>query len=160
VRKLDFKGEKKMQTVILKGKDFSTIHNALCDLRLVSDRVSDDVAREINPIIQKIEEGLRDAYDQDNSQFNNKHDHYRDVQFKNGFESVWSIYELSDLYLPHGYGEDLVVEYNGYTEPVEGNTWVDLWRAADKLIFETDHHHIFIEAFVKKGSKLQLITGS
>lgn len=149
-----------MQTVTLKGKDFSIIHNALCDLRSLRMRLDHDVVEKLDSIIEEFEKGLRNAYDQDIMQFNDRHDYYRDVQFANGFESVWSIYELSDLTLPHGYGEDLTLEYNGYTEPVQGNTWVDLWRAADKLIFETDHHHIFIEGFVKKGDKLQLITGS
>lgn len=145
-----------MQTVTLKGKDFTVVHNALCDLRLLANK-----DEKIQSLVEKFEEGLRDCYDQDSNEFDKKFNHYRDVQFKNGFESVWSIYELSDLYLPHGYGEDLTVVYDGVEVEVEGNNWVALWKAADKAIWKSgDSHHIFIEQFRKEGKKLHLVTGS
>lgn len=145
-----------MQTVTLRGSNFSTIHNALCDLRQLAAK-----DEKLESLVEKFEEGLRDCYDQDTDIFNKKFNHYRSVQEKFKFNSIWSIYELSDLYLPHGYGEDLEVEYNGYKVPVEGRTWVDLWNSADKAIENSgDSHHIFIECFIKKDKVLKLVTGS
>lgn len=151
-----------MQTVTLRGKDFSTIHNALCDLRSVSTRCSDAMAREIDPIIFKLEQGLEDVYQQENAEVDRRLDHYESVARENGFVSVWSIYDIDDLSLPHCYGEDINVQYNNCMAKVEGHTWIDLWRAADKVIRESgDDHHIFIECFLRdQTTVLKLSTGS
>jgi hypothetical protein len=88
------------------------------------------------------------------------------------FNSRWSIFEdfttLEDFhdlafagpitlnYDPHGWGEPQSINIMG---PV---TWLDLWRAADKLIEASgDSHHIFIEDFKDNGEGvLTLWTGS
>lgn len=145
-----------MQTVTLRGSNFTTVHNALCDLRQMAAK--DD---KLQSLVKKFEEGLRDCYDQDTEMFNKKFDHFRDIQFANGFETVWSIYELSDLTLPAGYGEDPVVEYQGFRVKVKGKTWIDIWRACDTAIYESgDNHHIFIERIYKDGDVLKVVTGS
>jgi hypothetical protein len=73
-----------METVILRAEDFRTIHNALCELRSISDHCSDRTAAQINPIIQRFEAGLRDAYEQDNAQSDSKMDYYSEFQKLNG----------------------------------------------------------------------------
>ena len=153
-----------MQTVTLKGSDFSTIHNALCDLRSFSFKLENASFNNepLEKIIERFEKGLRDCYDQDNDFFNRRHDYYCDVQAENGFISIWSLYDISDLTLPHCYGENMSVHYNGCVAKVEGHTWIDLWRAADKVIVESgDSDHIFIETFLRdQDTVLILSTGS
>ena len=153
-----------MQTVTLKGNDFSTIHNALCELRSFNDKLENASFNNepLQKIIERFENGLRNCYDQEDEIFNRRHNHYRDVQAENGFESIWSIYNISDLTLPHCYGEDMSVHYNGCVAKVEGPTWIDLWRAADKVIAESgDSDHMFIEMFLRdQDTVLILSTGS
>jgi len=151
-----------MQTVTLRGKDFSAIHNALCELRGVKSRCDDAVASEINRIILKLEKGLEDAYQQESDESARRMDHYDEVAYENGFTSIWSIYDVDDLSLPHCYGEDISVSYRDHTAKVKGGTWVDLWEAADEVIRKSgDDDHIFIECFLKdQDTVLKLSTGS
>ncbi len=45
--------------------------------------------------------------------------------------------------------------------PVEGDRWIDLWRAADAAIVQSgDEHHVFVELFRPQGNRLVLSTGS
>lgn len=153
-----------MQTVTLKGSDFTAIHNALCELRSFSYKLENASFNNepLEKIIERFENGLKDAYRQDNDEFDKRHDHYKAVAKENGFTSEWSLFDVSDLTLPHCYGEDLVVRYNGCEAKVEGGTWVDLWRAADKVIVMSgDDDHIFIELFLREqDTVLTLVTGS
>jgi hypothetical protein len=45
---------------------------------------------------------------------------------------------------------------------IAGNTWLDLWQAADTAIRKSgDSHHTFIEGFhMNKQGQLELSTGS
>ncbi|WP_018234332.1 hypothetical protein [Thioalkalivibrio thiocyanodenitrificans] len=46
-------------------------------------------------------------------------------------------------------------------EAVADPTWRDLFQVADRLISKSgDDHHVFIEAFLRRGDKLKLCTGS
>jgi hypothetical protein len=84
------------------------------------------------------------------------------IQDEYGFEAIWSISNVSDMYADFGYVE--AVEYLGHTEVVGQNVnWVELWEIADRLIEKSgDSHHIFIENFSKEkdGIVHHLITGS
>ena len=73
----------------------------------------------------------------------------------NGFKnSIWSIYEIESFndtsLVPSG--SKLTSYYSGKDifVTVEGSTWLDLWKATDKLIGLTkDLHgnHVFIEQY-------------
>ena len=43
---------------------------------------------------------------------------------------------------------------------LKSNRWGDVWALCDKLIGESDDHHIFIEGFEKVGNEIHLVTGS
>ena len=152
-----------METVTLRGKDFTRVHNALCELRSITDRCGDRLAAELNPVIQQMEEGLKDAYDQDNAEFDSKMDYYGQFQEDNGLAAIWSIYELPihGFLQDHPYPSDVFVVYQGYHVAVYGQTWADVYRAADHCIrLSDDQHHIFIEGFELVGNELKLTTGS
>lgn len=156
----------------LTAEEFKTVHNALCELRTIYGML-DGVVREpitdkMSAAIQSIEKGLRGAYDQDNEAFDRKWNHYRTVQEAQGFDTIWSLYEVEDLNGEHGFPADSFVVYSehwgGETQhcAVYGRTWIDLWRAADQCIRNSgDTHHRFIEIFtLKNGNELHLTTGS
>jgi hypothetical protein len=161
-----------METVILRAEDFRTIHNALCELRSISDHCSDRTAAQINPIIQRFEAGLRDAYEQDRTQFDSKMDYYSEFQKDNGLRSIWSIYELPihGFLGDHPFKNAVQVAYREHWgdepvfESIDGPTWADLYRAADRCIQRSgDQHHIFIESFepvAGQPHQLRLSTGS
>jgi hypothetical protein len=155
-----------METVTLRGADFSKLHNSLCVLRNICDRSSDSLARELNPVIHAMEQALEDAYDQDETAFDRKMEYYTEFKRENGLRAIWSIYELEEhgfLY-NHPWEGASVLVYGRNTVKIQGPTWADLYRAADIAIEESgDDHHCFIEGFGKyatDNSMLELRTGS
>ena len=163
-----------METVTLRGEDFKTIHNTLCDLRGLVQRMERSMIKvdEFDRIIEGFQMGLKDAYEQDSSSFDSKMDYYRQFQQENGLAAIWSIYELDEhgFLQDHPYKGALQVGYKdhwgdaGVFEEIQGTTWADLYRAADRYIQRSgDGHHCFIEAFtVNRDCPQQLIlhTGS
>jgi len=160
--------------VKLTAKEFTAIHNALCEMRGVHDTLSgvvrEPITDKLAAAIRDMEQGLAGAYQQDNQDFDAKSNHYSDVSQELGASAVWSVYEVDDLKAQHPYtgatevvykdhwgGEDVVV-------PVTGNTWEALYVAADSAIRNSkDNHHIFIEAFTQSSINpaiLFLSTGS
>ena len=43
---------------------------------------------------------------------------------------------------------------------LKGNRWGDVWALCNRLIKETDDHHIYIEGFEKVGNEIHISTGS
>jgi hypothetical protein len=165
-----------METVILKAEDFKTIHNALCELRsvyqLLHDVVREPISDKLNAAIRSMEAGLADAYEQDNAQFESKMDYYSEFQKLNGLKTIWSIYELPihGFLGDHPFKNAVQVAYREHWgdepvfESIDGPTWADLYRAADRCIQRSgDQHHIFIESFepvAGQPHQLRLSTGS
>jgi len=156
-----------METVTLRGEDFRTVHNTLCELRTVQQRltgvISNDLADQLHRVIKGFELGLADAYSQDSAEFDSKMDYYGRFQRENGLRSIWSIYELPihGFLRDHPYPSDSFVVYHGHHVPVMGCTWGDVYRAADRCIrLSDDQHHIFVEGFELVGNELRLTTGS
>jgi len=158
-----------MEAVTLSGNDFKTIHNTLCELRSVVQRMERSLIKveEFERIVEGFEQGLRDAYAQDNDAFDRKHDYYGRFREDNGLTTIWSVYELEEhgFLLDHPWkGAKVMVYHDRMTAPIEGPTWGDLYRAANEVIRRSgDSHHIFIEGFSPYGtdnSMLNLTTGS
>jgi hypothetical protein len=158
-----------METVTLRGEDFKIIHNTLCDLRNLVERMERSMIKvdEFDRIIEGFQMGLKDAYAQDNSTFDRKMDYYNQFKTENGFKALWSIYELEEhgFLFDHPWQGARQIFYHETSAPILGPTWADLYRAADLAIERSgDSHHIFIEGFYTyaKGdnSVLGLTTGS
>jgi hypothetical protein len=158
-----------METVTLQGKDFSTVHNAVCDLRSLVERMTHSMIKidDVQRIIEQFEIGLKDAYAQDNAAFTDKMDHYSEVQQQEGLRSIWSIYSVDELGDQHPYRDAEQVVYRDHwgnktvCEAIPGGTWIDLYIAADRCIRASgDDHHVFIENFRVEGRDLVLSTGS
>lgn len=157
-----------METVTLRGEDFKTIHNTLCKLRGLVQRMETSMIKvhDVQRIVEGFEQGLKGAYEQDESSFDHKMDYFRDFQDRNDFEAIWSMYELDAgcFELPHAYPADSVVVYGRGHVPVLGPTWGDVYRAADSAIrLSGDTHHVFIEGFepvADQPHQIRLTTGS
>jgi hypothetical protein len=158
-----------METVTLSGEDFKIIHNTLCDLRNLVQRMDESMIKtqEFDRIIEGFQMGLKNAYAQDEDQFDRKMDYFDSFKTENGLRSIWSIYEVSDdsgFFDLHPWQGARVLVYQGKTASIKGPTWGDLYRAADEAIdLSGDDHHIFIEGFGKyatDNSMLELTTGS
>lgn len=157
-----------MEAVTLSGEDFKTIHNTLCELRSVVQRMERSLIKveEFERIVEGFEQGLRDAYEQDSSAFDRKHDYYARFREDNGLTTIWSVYELEEhgFLFNHPWEGARVLVYQRETAPIQGPTWGDLYRAANEVIRRSgDDHHIFIEGFGKyatDNSMLELTTGS
>jgi hypothetical protein len=154
-----------MQTVTLEADDFKTIHNTLCDLRSLARSMETRMVKveEVERIIESFEQGLKNAYEQDNASFDDKMDYFRAYQDENDFAAIWSMFELPvHCFLQeHPFSSDAFVVYGKGHVPVMGPTWGDVYRAADCAIRNSgDFHHIFIEGFNVKGNELHMYTGS
>jgi hypothetical protein len=154
----------------LTAEEFRTIHNALCEIRSVYGSLAGVVREEITARLEKaiveMEQGLAGSYKQDNKVFNDRNQHYVNAADERGLESVWSIFEVADLYTPHFYPGATKIKYGDqYTHiGVPGAQWIDLYIAANDAIETSgDKHHIFIEAFTtiaEEPGVLRLVTGS
>jgi hypothetical protein len=157
----------------LTEKEFSDVHNALCYLRFLQNDLTpilnETYSVKLSDIIKLFEGGLAGAYAQDNASFDQKSEYFENIADGYGFDSTWSIYEISCLNEIHPFPKNIELKYRDHWGPdtviqeIPGNTWLDLWRAADEAIRKSeDGHHIFIEGFElsEDGLYLELSTGS
>ena len=157
-----------METVTLSGEDFKTIHNTLCDLRGLVQRMERSMIKvdEFDRIIEGFQMGLKDAYEQDGSAFDRKMDYYSQFRAENSLSATWSIFDLDEggFFDLHPWQGAEKVYYNETSAPILGPTWGDLYRAADLAIERSGTHHSFIEEFgpytAGDNSVLWLTTGS
>jgi hypothetical protein len=113
---------------------------------------------------------IDDDVEFDDSEFDLKFKHFDSIKERNRFKSIWSIYEVTNIFELSGLkAENLVYKDHwgerAITIPLPGGNlqWWDLWSAANKAIIESaDTHHVFIEDFQKSkdGKTLFLRTGS
>lgn len=145
-----------METVTLRAEDFKTVHNTLCELRSLVERMTHSMIKieDVQRIVESFEQGLADAYAQDHAAFDRKMDHYSDVQQELGLKSIWSVYEVENLADRHPFeGADRVVYKDHWGDgptscSINGLTWAALYVAADAAIRDSgDEHHVFIEQF-------------
>jgi len=149
--------------------NFSSIHNARCNLLSLIERidgvVNEKVVDELKRINAHLTEGLADVYEQETKDFDSRSMHYEKVRDANRFMSVWSIFEVDNIFDLSGIkGRELA--YEGKVVPLPGGNlqWWDLWRAAENVMKASgDTHHVFIEQFAPRKNNpavIELVTGS
>ena len=159
--------------ISLTQPEWNQIHNALCRAELMYESVFDVLKNgpEMREALDAVRQSLAPAYQQDSAKFDHQFDHCREVQSVNGFQSVWSLDTVADFDQPHPFRSDVFVKYTehwgdnkDHHYPVQGTTWLDIWRAADLAIQASgDDHHAFIEGFrqdPKDATIIYLQTGS
>jgi len=116
--------------------------------------------------------------DTDLDQMDKLIDYYRGIGSDNDLETIWSMWateQWQNMNDVSGIPTGTVIRYDGgwgkdTTVEVQGETWLDVWKACDSAICESgDSHHIFIEqlnwATVEQPNStvnkfLNLLTGS
>jgi hypothetical protein len=145
-----------METVTLHSEDFKQVHNTLCELRSLVERMTHSMIKidEVQRIVEGFEQGLAHAYEQDRQAFQDKSEHYDVIKQQEGFRAIWSIYSVEELGEPHPYLDAERVIYRDHwgdlptVEAIPGGTWIDLYHAADRCIRASgDEHHVYIEQF-------------
>jgi len=119
--------------------EVKVIHNGLCNLTTAINELEDI----IHPTLMKqlreakcsIAKGFKPIRDQADKEFDDKANLFDQIKMKNKFSSVWSIYEVDNIY---GYsditvGEDAALVYHNVSVrlPAGQLTWFELWKAAD-----------------------------
>lgn len=101
-----------------------------------------------------------------------KIDMFREIQDREKFRTVWSIHEITDLNavvpLKNQVGRKMTFEYfdrymvdRKVETTIKGDTWLDMWRAAEELLAASKDFHIFIENFhMQDDGSLELVCGS
>lgn len=162
-----------MSDFTFSAEDFKTVHNALCELRSVCDRLdgvlNPDLYNRLNKARDDLSKGLENVYEQDSLAFESKSDHYTSVQEELGLSAIWSIYEVDNLSDRHPFHSATKVHYKDHwgkpiTKDIVGATWAALYMAGSAAIRDSgDDHHVFIEHFEPSkadSSVLIMQTGS
>jgi len=152
------------------------LHNALCAAEREAGQLFNVLkdGGEGIAALKSVREALAPAYAQDDAAFSRQFKYFDGVREVNGFRAIWSLYDETDegsFDQPHPYvGATHVVHaqhwgtVDNVEVPIGGDTWLDLYRAANEAIERSnDHHHIFIERFdpvEDKPGYLGLVTGS
>lgn len=158
----------------LTTEEFKTIHNGLCKLRTVVERLENVIHPDLYETLvssrEEIYEGLKNSYELEENYFKKQHNHYEEISEKmNLSSSVWSMYEVKNLLDKHRYGNvDRLIYKENWGEVVQvsidGDTWAALYRASNEAIKQSgDSHHVFIEDFSvcpEDNRTLYLHTGS
>jgi hypothetical protein len=157
----------------LTSEQFKHIHNGKCELNFALERlqgiVSESRAEPLKAVLQGFKDALKGAYQQESAAFEAKNAMFSAISEEHDLKSCWSIYEVKDMaQVPFPNANSVVYDEHFGDNPVQVDivnaSWVDLWKAADRLInISGDNHHVFIEAFTpKKGdpTTLQLSCGS
>lgn len=158
----------------ISAEDFKNIHNAKCDLvgilKSLDGIIHPSLQNRLEIVVEKLNEGLKSAYEQDDAAFSAAENHIASVERElGGMKSVWSMFEVKDLRAPHPWKNHRTISYQGWGDvevkvAIPGPLWSDLWLAAEQAIEKSgDDHHIFIEGFTPSPSnatELHLSTGS
>jgi hypothetical protein len=97
--------------------------------------------------------------DTNNRNWQKEFDYFCEIKNQNNFKTVWSIFDKGirfDEKLPSEFDNIKTIihscAYNKFTiqVPLEGDTWLDLYKSANKAIVASNDTHIYIEGFVTK----------
>lgn len=161
----------------LTAEEFKNVHNALYHIRVVREDLirayGEKGAAEFVKELEKQENIIRaqfaSAYAEDERIFVNRGNYYEEFRRKNNLQTAWRMFEVADLTKQHPYKGVGILLYKNHWGPdtitvdIEGDTYADLYFAADKAIRASeDLHHMFIEGFEYNDEEGLLIlqTGS
>jgi hypothetical protein len=146
-----------MSNFTFSSEDFKTVHNALCEVRSVCERLEGVMNPELyNKLVKArndLSRGLNNVYEQESTAFESKSDHFTSVQEELGLSAIWSIYEVDNLNDRHPFFGATKVHYKDHwgkpvTKDIVGATWAALYVAGNAAIRDSgDSHHVFIEQF-------------
>lgn len=159
-----------MNNFVITSDEIRDIHNGLVYLRNAIDRLEDTlsphVIKDLRKAKSEIEKGFKSVRDQQDYRWDKLNRLFEATRKINNFTSVWSMYEIDDLFeeafvLEEGY----ILVHDNYIVPLPAGsvTWFQMWKAAEQAIYAVGGDHIFIESFTQSSinSKMILLgTGS
>lgn len=160
-----------MDDVTLTGKEFSKLHNGLCDVYNVLANMRHTLGEQckltasLNKAQKNIEAALYRVRHDKEQAYANKREYFELTAKEYGFKSIWCLHEVNFFKDAHPFSKATTLNYQKVKVHIQGKTWLDLYKAADEAIkLSGDEHHIYIEAFgVARGSDgevIVLVTGS
>lgn len=158
----------------LTPEEFKQVHNGLCSLESVVTQLEDilhaDLFIKLRKATGDIRRGMQGAYEQDHEASDRKHEMFKAFAETHGLKSTWSVYGVENFGDPRPFKDATTLNYKDHwgekeaTVAIKGNSWGDLYKAADECVkLSGDHHHVFIEGFRQSSINkniLFLITGS
>jgi hypothetical protein len=164
-----------MSDLTLSQEEFDSLAQARLQLRSsieqLGEVLSERALKRLKSASESLDEGTARLITERNQRTDAAMDYWCGVQKKHGLSSIWSIFDVGvDCDTPHQFDGATHVRYACHwgeagevVVPIEGSTWLDLYRAADAAISSSgDSHHAFIEGFRADGESgvLDLVTGS
>ena len=140
-------------------------------MRMTEDGLPmDEILETIKPLVDNtpnverklVEDYMRDERIEDGDAITSKIEEFADIAELNGFETVFSLYEVEDVNALSGITADYMT--NGLDDiqiQLENKelTWLELWAAADNLYKKIgDTEHLFVEEFdvIQNGDKTEV----
>jgi len=162
-----------MKAYNITSKQISAIHNGMCSVRRLEDVTKDlfkddsSFSRLIHDIIKNIEPVRKDLMDKVDADYDKNYNYYKSIsQSENITNTIWSIYEVDNLYDESNVPKNTIIRAEGFVTHITNNRWIDLWKAVDSLArqYEDDFgSHVFIEKFVhddKRPGEYEVWLGS
>jgi hypothetical protein len=148
--------ENQMKTYQINEKEIATLAAARVELGELCDEFEDilsyRVLDRVRGISSKIRLGLHSIQQQQEREWDRKHDYFEKKGRELDLYTTWSIYEVDDLDALSGITAKALV-YNGWGEatvqlPPGDKTWAQLWVYAEQALRDADDmEHGFIESF-------------
>jgi hypothetical protein len=111
---------------------------------------------------QLVEDYMRDERIEDGDTITSKIEEFADIAELNGFETLFSVYEVEDINTLSGITADYMTNGLDATQIQLENkelTWLELWAAADNLYKKIGNtEHLFVESFdvIQNGDKTEV----
>jgi hypothetical protein len=156
-----------MITYDITSKQVSDVHNGYLylyealELAKETFRDDSDLVVKLRAAVKYLKPVRDDVVSRKDAHEDKMYDMFKLTGQENDFRSIWSIYSVSNLNSTHPFtGAKFLKHYSEQTR-ILGDTYFDLWNAADCLIRKFDDCHIFIEGFREtEDGVLELVTGS
>lgn len=159
------------RTYTITDKQISSLHNGMCSMYRLRDMAQDMFKKDslfnqlIEDAFKNIEPVKKELMGKKDADFDRIYKLSELIAKQHGFKHTrWSIYDIENFdeksYVPKG---SKVYSYKGhYVAIVNGDTWLDLWKAVEEIAVNTHDgyggkgfgNHVFIEGFEKnKGEE-------
>lgn len=156
-----------MSTFIINRRDISNLHNGKCALHALEQIIGENfketsyASKYLDQAMKYLVPTINKLMDEVDKAEQSIQDQLKEVRTKLCLMSFWSV--PCDRVFPQSWA-GMTVTYQGYALVIPVDVEINyetMYVIADRLIEDSgDQHHIFVEDFVEKNGKIELITGS
>ena len=155
---------------VLSDQEFAQIHAGIVSLRtelsgLDTSALAPDSWTRMSEAVSSIESAVMSAHVAGQAVLELRANYYHMIQQEQGFSTQWNIMAVKNMDDPHPWPQARQVIYSlpwrDMTEvavPIEGITWLDLYRAADRAVaLNGESRYTSIEAFSFSGAEPEML---